>query len=78
MQIYQCDSLERAAFFIANDIEPIGSTRLGSGLTAWAFTWSEQLEQLIADYAQGNGAAGIVRRTFASRRKLLREAAPQR
>jgi hypothetical protein len=69
-----CDSLPRAAFFIASGIEPIGSEPLAEGRRAWIFEASERLDALSSEYYRQAGGAGLILRFMRARGRLLEEA----
>ena len=73
-----CDSLPRAAFYIASGIEPLRSEHFENGRFAWEFEPSERLEKLTAEYRQSMGGAGLIVRFMNARRRLLNEAARER
>ncbi len=69
-----CDSLPRAAFYMAHGLEPIESRSLTAGRNAWIFEASEYLERLTAEYYRNDGGAGLILRFMRARGRLLDEA----
>ena len=78
MKTILCDSLPRAAFLIANDIEPIESAVLAEGRNAWIFEASEQLDALTKEFYRGDAGAGLILRFMRARGRLLDDTAAGR
>ena len=66
--------LPRAAYLVSHGAEPVGTKTTSTGLLAWIFEWSEELERLSQLFFEAADDAGIIKRYMKARGKLLDEA----